>query len=85
MVAVGTWDWVHNRFETKASKNELRDLRNRLDFVLASGASSSNHSKSIVYVDREEGIIGAVDISDILREDAKLTVDRYFLAISSAF
>ncbi|RLN40305.1 copper-transporting ATPase PAA2, chloroplastic [Panicum miliaceum] len=77
LVAVGTLDWVHNRFETKASPTELRDLRNRLEFMLSSEASSSNQSKSIAYVGREgEGIIGAIAISDILREDARLTVDR---------
>ncbi|PUZ42575.1 hypothetical protein GQ55_9G593400 [Panicum hallii var. hallii] len=77
LVAVGTLDWVHNRFETKASPTELRDLRNRLEFMLSSEASSSNQSKSIAYVGREgEGIIGAIAISDILREDARVTVDR---------
>ncbi|XP_062210075.1 copper-transporting ATPase PAA2, chloroplastic [Phragmites australis] len=77
LIAVGTLDWVHNRFETKASPTELKDLRDRLEFVLSSEVSSSNHSKSIAYVGREgEGIIGAIAISDILREDAKLTVDR---------
>ncbi|KAL6867742.1 hypothetical protein ACP4OV_015766 [Aristida adscensionis] len=77
LVAVGNLDWVHNRFETKSSAAELRDIRNRLEFVLSSEGSSSNQSKSIVYVGREgEGIIGAIAISDILREDAKLTVDR---------
>ncbi|XP_039779699.1 copper-transporting ATPase PAA2, chloroplastic-like isoform X2 [Panicum virgatum] len=77
LVAVGTLEWVHNRFETKASPTELRDLRNRLEFMLSSEPSSSNQSKSIAYVGREgEGIIGAIAISDILREDARLTVDR---------
>ncbi|ONL94198.1 Copper-transporting ATPase PAA2 chloroplastic [Zea mays] len=77
LVAVGTLDWVHDRFETKASPTELRDLRNRLEFMLSSEASSSNQSKSIAYVGREgEGIIGAIAISDILREDANLTVER---------
>ncbi|CAL4929360.1 unnamed protein product [Urochloa decumbens] len=77
LVAVGTLDWVHNRFGTKASPTELRDLRNRLEFMLSSEVSSSNQSKSIAYVGREgEGIIGAIAISDVLREDAKLTVNR---------
>ncbi|KAF0891350.1 hypothetical protein E2562_009507 [Oryza meyeriana var. granulata] len=76
LVAVGTLDWVHNRFKTKASSNELRDLKNHLEFVSSSEASS-NHSKSIAYVGREgEGIIGAIAISDVLRDDAKTTVDR---------
>lgn len=86
LVAVGTLDWVHNRFETKASPTELRDLRNHLESMLSTEASSSNQSKSIAYVGREgEGIIGAIAISDILREDAKLTVDRYFLFILMVF
>uniref|UniRef100_A0A0E0CW34 HMA domain-containing protein n=1 Tax=Oryza meridionalis TaxID=40149 RepID=A0A0E0CW34_9ORYZ len=76
LVAVGTLDWVHNRFETKASSTELTDLRNHLEFVSSSEASS-NHSKSIAYVGREgEGIIGAIAVSDVLRDDAKATVDR---------
>jgi Cu2+-exporting ATPase len=80
LVAVGTLDWVNNRFETRASPAELRDLRNRLEFVSSSEASSSNQSKSIVYIGREgEGIIGAIAISDVLRDDAKSTVDRYLV------
>ncbi|KAG8073678.1 hypothetical protein GUJ93_ZPchr0006g41283 [Zizania palustris] len=76
LVAVGTLDWVHNRFETKASSTELRDLRNCLEYVSSSEASS-NHSKSIAYVGREgDGIIGAIAISDVLRHDAKSTVGR---------
>lgn len=77
LVAVGTLDWVRNRFDTKASPTELRELRNRLELVSSSEASTSNHSKSIAYVGREgEGIIGAIAISDVLRDDAKSTVDR---------
>uniref|UniRef100_A0A453IWY3 HMA domain-containing protein n=1 Tax=Aegilops tauschii subsp. strangulata TaxID=200361 RepID=A0A453IWY3_AEGTS len=77
LVAVGNLDWVHNRFETKASPTELSDLGKRLEFVPSSEASSSNQSKSIAYIGREgEGIIGAIAISDVLRDDAKSTVDR---------
>uniref|UniRef100_A0ACD5WEW0 Uncharacterized protein n=1 Tax=Avena sativa TaxID=4498 RepID=A0ACD5WEW0_AVESA len=77
LVAVGTLDWVHDRFKTKASPAELGDLRNRLEFVSSSETSSSNQSKSIAYIGREgEGIIGAIAISDVLRDDAKSTVDR---------
>ncbi|KAM3230906.1 hypothetical protein ACQJBY_061212 [Aegilops geniculata] len=77
LVAVGNLDWVHNRFETKASPAELSDLGKRLEFVPSSEASSSNQSKSIAYIGREgEGIIGAIAISDVLRDDAKSTVDR---------
>lgn len=77
LVAVGTLDWVHNRFQVKASPTELRDLGNRLEFLSCSQASSSKQSKSIAYIGREgEGIIGAIAISDVLRDDAKSTVDR---------
>ncbi|GJN08903.1 hypothetical protein PR202_ga26863 [Eleusine coracana subsp. coracana] len=86
LVAVGTLDWVHNRFETKASPSELKDLRDHLEFVLSSEGTSSNHSKSIAYVGREEeGIIGAIAISDVLREDAKFIVDRLKQECITAF
>lgn len=76
LVAVGTMNWVHERFQNKASQSELMDLENRVA-CLASAMTSSNHSNSIVYVGREgEGIIGAIALSDILRHDAKTTVDR---------
>ncbi|XP_040378524.1 copper-transporting ATPase PAA2, chloroplastic [Oryza brachyantha] len=76
LVAVGTLDWVHNRFETKASSTDLRELRNHLEFV-SSSEESSTHSKSIAFVGREgEGIIGAIAISDVLRDDAKAIVNR---------
>ncbi|KAF9591892.1 hypothetical protein IFM89_009500 [Coptis chinensis] len=39
--------------------------------------SSSNDSKTVVYVGREgEGVIGAITISDTLRHDARSTLDR---------
>ncbi|GJN30447.1 hypothetical protein PR202_gb18755 [Eleusine coracana subsp. coracana] len=86
LVAVGTLDWVQNRFETKASPSELKDLRDHLEFVLSREGTSSNHSKSIAYVGREgEGVIGAIAISDVLREDAKLTVDRLQQECITAF
>ncbi|XP_008797345.2 copper-transporting ATPase PAA2, chloroplastic [Phoenix dactylifera] len=76
LVAVGTMNWVHERFQNKASHSELMDLENRIA-CLSSPVTSSNHSTSIVFVGREgEGIIGAIAISDILRHDAKSTVDR---------
>ncbi|XP_020104615.1 copper-transporting ATPase PAA2, chloroplastic [Ananas comosus] len=77
LVAAGTKDWVHERFQQKASLNELMDLELRVAMDSSNMESSSNHSKSIVYVGREgEGIIGAIAISDVLRDDAKSTVER---------
>ncbi|XP_010936926.1 copper-transporting ATPase PAA2, chloroplastic [Elaeis guineensis] len=76
LVAVGTMNWVHERFQNKASHAELMDLENRIA-CLSSTVTSSDHSTSIIFVGREgEGIIGAIAISDILRHDAKSTVDR---------
>nr|CAD1838016.1 unnamed protein product [Ananas comosus var. bracteatus] len=84
LVAAGTKDWVHERFQQKASLNELMDLELRVAMDSPNMESSSNHSKSIVYVGREgEGIIGAIAISDVLRDDAKSTVERYSLNIQA--
>jgi cation transport ATPase len=79
IVAVGSLDWVHGRFQTKFPKSQLADLESSLGFGFQPGMEScSNYSKSIVYVGREgEGIIGAIAISDVLRLDAKSTVSRY--------
>ncbi|KAJ3702507.1 hypothetical protein LUZ61_006212 [Rhynchospora tenuis] len=78
IVAVGTLDWVQGRFQTKLPDSQLAGLETHLGFGLLPGMeSSSNYSKSVVYVGREgEGIIGAIAISDVLRHDAKSTVDR---------
>ncbi|KAL2346607.1 hypothetical protein Fmac_000607 [Flemingia macrophylla] len=43
----------------------------------SSNTTSSKYSKTVVYVGREgEGIIGAIAISDVVREDAESTVMR---------
>ncbi|URE28468.1 E1-E2 ATPase [Musa troglodytarum] len=77
LVAVGRLDWVHERFQKKASKSELLDLENRVGCLSSSMATSSKQSKSVVYVGKEgEGIIGAIAISDVLRYDAKSTVSK---------
>ncbi|XP_072977810.1 copper-transporting ATPase PAA2, chloroplastic [Typha angustifolia] len=77
LVAVGTMDWVHERFQKKASISALVDLENHVEFMTSSLPLSSSYSKSVVYVGREgEGIIGAIAISDVLRHDAKSTVNR---------
>lgn len=83
IVAVGSLDWVHGRFQTKAPESQLAGLETSLGFGLLPGMeSSSNYSKSVVYVGREgEGIIGAIAISDVLRPDAKSTVNRYMFHI----
>ncbi|KAK4277292.1 hypothetical protein QN277_015309 [Acacia crassicarpa] len=76
LVAVGSLEWVHKRFQTRM---DLTDLMN-LEHILMNKSSNdrtSKYSKTIVYVGREgEGIIGAFAISDILRDDAKSTVMR---------
>lgn len=78
LVAVGRLDWVHERFQKKASTSELLDLENRVGCLSSSMATSSKQSKSVVYVGKEgEGIIGAIAISDVLRYDAKSTVSKY--------
>ncbi|XP_078164983.1 copper-transporting ATPase PAA2, chloroplastic isoform X2 [Carex rostrata] len=78
IVAVGSLDWVHGRFQTKAPESQVAGLETSLGFGLLPGMDScSSYSKSVVYVGREgEGIIGAIAISDVLRPDAKSTVSR---------
>lgn len=82
LVAVGAVEWVHERFQTRANPSDINDLKNILKHQTSSGISSSNHSKTVVYVGREgEGVIGAIAISDTLRQDARSTVNRYFSSI----
>ncbi|KAF9616981.1 hypothetical protein IFM89_033051 [Coptis chinensis] len=77
LVAVGAMEWVHERFQNKTSPSALIDLGNILKQQTSIGISSSNDSKTVVYVGREgEGVIGAIAISDTLRYDARSTVDR---------
>ncbi|PIA42938.1 hypothetical protein AQUCO_02000410v1 [Aquilegia coerulea] len=77
MVAVGSMEWVHERFRNKTSPSDLIDLKDMLKRQTSIGMSSSNHSKTVVYVGREgEGVIGAIAISDTLRQDARSTVKR---------
>lgn len=78
LVAVGTMDWVYERFQRKTTQSELVDLENHIAHLSSEMMSPSNQSRSVVYVGREgEGIIGAMAISDVLRSDAKATVYRY--------
>ncbi|KAF5205568.1 Copper-transporting atpase paa2 protein [Thalictrum thalictroides] len=77
LVAVGSMEWVHERFHEKASPSDLIDLKHMLKRQTSIGMPSSNHSKTVVYVGREgEGVIGAIAISDTLRQDARSTVKR---------
>ncbi|XP_043810705.1 copper-transporting ATPase PAA2, chloroplastic isoform X3 [Manihot esculenta] len=77
LVAVGSLDWVHERFQTRTNLSDLRNLENAVTCESSKGILSSNYSRTIVYVGREgEGIIGAIAISDSLRRDAESTVHR---------
>ncbi|XP_057959609.1 copper-transporting ATPase PAA2, chloroplastic [Malania oleifera] len=74
LVAVGALEWVHECFERKTNISSLTNLECA---VTSKGMQLSNYSKSVVYVGREEeGIIGAIAVSDSLRVDAKSTVTR---------
>ena len=78
LVAVGTMDWVHEHFQRKSTQSELLDLENHIASLSSDRNLPSNQSHSVVYVGREEeGIIGAIALSDVLRPDAKSTVQRY--------
>lgn len=77
LVAVGSLDWVRERFQRKANPSDVMNLENAVKDQSSGGMELSNHSKTIVYVGREgEGIIGAIAISDSLRDDAEYTVAR---------
>lgn len=77
LVAVGALEWVHERFQKRASPSDLRNLEHAVMRHSVKGISLSNYSKTVVYVGREgEGIIGVISISDSLRHDATSTVTR---------
>lgn len=79
LVAVGTLEWVHQRFNRRMSRSDITELEHAVTDQSSKGALLSNHSKTVVYVGREgEGVIGAIGISDKLRHDAESTVNRYF-------
>ncbi|KAF7150897.1 hypothetical protein RHSIM_Rhsim02G0200800 [Rhododendron simsii] len=76
LVAVGSMQWVHERFQQKANMPELMSLKRAL-MHQPSDRNSSDYSNTVVYVGREEeGIIGAIAISDSLRHDALSTINR---------
>ncbi|CAN6539589.1 unnamed protein product [Malus baccata var. baccata] len=76
LVAVGSLEWVRERFQAKANVSDLSNLEHTVR-QSSEGITPSSYSKTIVYVGREgEGIIGAIAISDSLRHDAEFTVNR---------
>lgn len=79
IVAVGLMEWVDECFKKQSGTSELDDLKSQIRKMLLknTGSSSLEQSKSVVYVGREgEGIIGAIVVADILRDDARSTVLR---------
>lgn len=80
LVAIGKLKWVQERFQQKADLSDLRTLEQSVMHKSLEDSQSSNHSTTVVYVGREgEGVIGAIAISDKLREDAESTIRRYSL------
>ncbi|XP_044471899.1 copper-transporting ATPase PAA2, chloroplastic isoform X1 [Mangifera indica] len=78
LVAVGTLEWVNERFQKRTHFSTLMKLEHAIGNQSSNGASPSNYSNTVVYVGREgEGIIGAIAISDSLRHDAESTVSRF--------
>ncbi|XP_020236569.1 copper-transporting ATPase PAA2, chloroplastic [Cajanus cajan] len=76
LIAVGSLEWVNERFQTRANPSDLTNLEHSL-MNHSSNTTSSKYSKTVVFVGREgEGIIGAIAISDVVREDAESTVMR---------
>lgn len=78
LVAVGKLSWVNECFQQRASLSDIEKLEKSVIHQSSAAYSSSDHSRTIVYVGREgEGVIGAIAISDNLRPDAKSTITRY--------
>ncbi|XP_047315974.1 copper-transporting ATPase PAA2, chloroplastic isoform X2 [Impatiens glandulifera] len=77
LVVVGSFHWVHNHFHQKIDSAELKHLEEILEHQSSIQETASFHSKTVVYIGREgEGILGAIAISDNLRDDAVHTVNR---------
>ncbi|KAH9298590.1 hypothetical protein KI387_030272, partial [Taxus chinensis] len=78
LVAVGLMEWVHGCFKNQSGTLDCNDLDSRIrEILVKSRQSSLEQSKSVVYVGREgEGIIGAIVVADVLRDDARTTVVR---------
>ncbi|KAH0742531.1 hypothetical protein KY290_035574 [Solanum tuberosum] len=77
LVAIGKLKWVQERFQQKTDLSDLMTLEQSVMHKSLQDSQSSNHSTTVVYVGREgEGVIGAIAISDKLREDAESTIRR---------
>ncbi|KAK1372630.1 Copper-transporting ATPase PAA2, chloroplastic [Heracleum sosnowskyi] len=77
LVAVGSLEWVHERFQQRKNLSDLLSLEQSVKHQASRGSSSSNHSQTVVYVGKEgEGVIGAIAISDNIRQDAESTISR---------
>lgn len=77
LVAVGTLEWVNERFEGRICPSHLMTLQLDIEDEI-SNDTFADYSKSVVYIGREgEGIIGAISVSDRLRVDAEHSVARY--------
>ncbi|GAB4836923.1 Copper-transporting ATPase paa2, chloroplastic [Ancistrocladus abbreviatus] len=77
LVAVGSLEWVCDRFDRKTSELDLTNMERALKHQSADGTSTLTNSETVVYVGREkEGVIGAIAISDVLRQDAAFTLAR---------
>ncbi|CAM8949578.1 unnamed protein product [Rhodiola kirilowii] len=76
LVAVGSLEWVQNRFIKRAHPSDLLNMEQAVMGHIPK-RSSVNHSDTVVYVGREgEGIIGVISISDNLRQDSQSTISR---------
>ncbi|PWA67101.1 P-type ATPase [Artemisia annua] len=77
LVAVGSMKWVHERFHHRKDISDIMKMEQDVMRKSSEGRSSSNCSQTVVFIGREgEGIIGAIGISDNLRQDAESTVKR---------
>lgn len=77
LVAVGSLEWVHERYNRITSLSDLVSLEQAVSHQSSKVTLLAKDSKTVVYVGREgEGIIGAIAISDSLRHDAELTISR---------
>lgn len=77
LVAVGSLEWVQDRFQRRTNHSDLMNLENAMMHHLSNEVSLSNHSRTVVYVGREgDGVIGAIAVCDSLRHDANSAVTR---------
>ncbi|GAA0156841.1 primary active transporter [Lithospermum erythrorhizon] len=77
IIAVGSLNWVHERFQQQTSLADLETLEQSVMHQTSINSTASNCSRTVVYVGKEgEGIIGTIAISDQIRPDAESTVTR---------